>query len=82
MITSIDLNIRLSLFALSGYQITTLDKYDMEPDIKIVAKQGIQRAFCTFCGSEVENFDPQFQGMYNHDHYCQSFQKYFDEHLS
>ena len=82
MITSIELNIRLSLFALSGYQISTLDKYDMEPDIKIVAKQGIQRAFCTFCGSEVENFNPQLQGMDNHDHNCQSFHKYVDERLS
>ena len=69
MINSIDLTVRLSLFSLSGYTISTLDKYDFEPDIRLVSKEGIQRAFCTFCGNEVKNFDPAFEGQDNHDHF-------------
>ena len=87
MITSIDLNVRLSLFALSGYTIATLPKYDLEPDIKTVTKQGIQRAFCTFCGNEVNHFDPDFdpvsydEQIENHDHFCESFQMHLDANL-
>ena len=87
MINSIDLNIRLSLFALSGYKISLLDKYDLEPDIKIVSKQGIQRAFCTFCGNEVKHFYPDLdsdlikEGFENHDHFCESFQIHLEENL-
>lgn len=82
MITSIDLSIRLSLFSLSGYTISTLDKYDFEPDIRLVTKEGVQRAFCTFCGNEVKSFDPDFEGPENHDHLCDSFQKNIDQHLN
>ncbi len=82
MINSIDLTIRLSLFSLSGYTISTLDKYDLEPDIRLVSKDGIQRAFCTFCGNEVKNFDPAFEGQDNNDHFCDLFQKHLDQILN
>ncbi len=82
MINSIDLTVRLSLFSLSGYTISTLDKYDLEPDIRLVSKEGIQRAFCTFCGNEVKNFDPAFEGQDNHDHFCDLFQKHIDQKLN
>lgn len=87
MFVSIDLSIRLSLFTLSGYQISTLDKYDLEPDIRLVSKDNIQRAFCTFCGNEINHFDPDFdpdlydEKMENHDHFCESFQIYLEENL-
>ena len=78
MLHSIEHNIRLSLFALSGYSISTLDKYDFEPDIHVVKNDLTQRAFCSCCGKEVSDFDTSIEGPMNHNHICDRFEQIHD----
>jgi hypothetical protein len=78
-LVSLNLKTRLSLFALSGYSLGTLDKFDFEPDIRLVKNSLVTRAFCTCCGREIMNFDLNYddnshdEDSHNHDHICDVF---------